>query len=272
MPEAGSPAGPAAAEDRALLEAAAVAAGEVALAHHGRPVAIREKGDGQGPVSEADLAVNAALAERLRHARPDYGWLSEEDVDGHGPGAARSRARRVFVVDPIDGTRAFLAGEAGWGVAVAVVEDGRPVAACFHLPARDETYAAHLGGGASLNGRPISMSDRTALIGARGLAGKAALSPEHWPGGVPEIVREMRPALIWRLCLVAEGRADLALTLGPAWEWDVAAGALIAAEAGAAATDPDGRQLAFNRTPPRTPGVIVAPPALHAALMARRRS
>jgi myo-inositol-1(or 4)-monophosphatase len=177
----------------------------------------------------------------------------------------------VFVVDPIDGTRAFLKGEPGFSIALAVVERGAVTAAAVHLPARGETYAAHLGGGATLDGLPIRPSGRTAPDGAQALAAKAAFDAAHWPHGAPHMRRHFRPSLAWRLCLVAAGRFDATMTFRPAWEWDIAAGGLIAAEAGATVTDGEGHALAFNAEEPRASGLIAAPPAIHAALLARRR-
>lgn len=258
------------AADRALLIAAAEAGGQVALEHFRRPVRSWDKSGGQGPVSDADLAVNKAVAEHLRGARPDYGWLSEEDPDDR----TRLDAERVFVVDPIDGTRAFLAHEPGFAVALAVVERGVPVAGAVCLPARGETYSAHLGGGASLaregEVQTIAVSVREKPDGARVLANRSQLGAEHWPGGVPRLERSHRPSLAWRLCLVAAGRYDATLTFRPAWEWDIAAGALIAAEAGGRVTDGDARPLAFNTESARAPGLLVAPRALHARLTALR--
>jgi myo-inositol-1(or 4)-monophosphatase len=262
------PAGaPEAVEDRALLVAAAEEAGAVALRFHGKPVRSWEKPGALGPVSEADLAVNAALETRLRPLRPTYAWLSEEDADD----PVRGGSERVFVVDPIDGTRAFLKGEPGFSIALAVVERGAVTAAAVHLPARGETYAAHLGGGATLDGLPIRPSGRTAPDGAQALAAKAAFDAAHWPHGAPHMRRHFRPSLAWRLCLVAAGRFDATMTFRPAWEWDIAAGALIAEEAGCRVSDGRGGRLMFNLPSARLEaGVIVAPPALHAALVRRR--
>jgi myo-inositol-1(or 4)-monophosphatase len=249
--------------DRRLLEAAARAAGETALGFLGRPNPVREKPDGHGPVSEADLAVDAELRETLLAERPDYGWLSEEGEDC----PARLAAARVFVVDPIDGTRAFLAGQKAWALSLAVVEAGRPVAAVVHLPALGRTYAAAAGEGATLDGRPIAVAP--AEGSARVLAPASALDPRLWPGGLPPVERHFRPSLAYRLCLVAEGRFDAALSFRDTWEWDVAAGDLIAREAGAAVTTRAGDIPVYNRANPRLPGILVAAPALHAALVAR---
>ena len=188
--------------DLALLEAAAREAGALALARAGDPGEVREK-PGLGPVSEVDLAVDRLLAHRLRAARPGYGWLSEETEDGPG----RLAAARVFIVDPIDGTRAYLAGEPSWALSLAVVEAGRPVAALVHLPALGRTYAAAAGEGARLDGAPIAATARADLDGARVLASATQLAPAHWRGNPPAVERQFRPSLAYRLCLVAEGRA-----------------------------------------------------------------
>lgn len=252
--------------DLDLLVTAAREAGVLALARQARPGAVVEKPDGGGPVSEADLAVDALLRARLRGARPGYGWLSEESEDN----AARLAASRVFVVDPIDGTRAFLAGQPTWAISAALVEGGEAVAGIVHMPALGKSYVAERGAGATRNGRPIAPSARPALDGADVLANANQLVPAFWPRGVPTVHRHFRPSIAYRLCLVAEGRFDATLTFRQSWEWDLAAGDLIAREAGARVTDGAGHPLRYNAADPRVPGVIAAPPALHAALLARR--
>ncbi len=254
-------------DDLALLIAAAEAAGPIAMGHFKGDVETWEK-PGEGPVTEADLAIDRMLRAELGAARPGYGWLSEES-EGEADRASRER---VFIVDPIDGTRAFIAGQEGWGTALAVAERGRVIAAAMHLPARGETFAAALGQGATLNGAPIRASRRSALEGATALAASAQLKSELWPGGPPPVERHFRPSLAWRLCLVGQGRFDIMVTLRAAYEWDIAAGSLIATEAGAAVTDGEGADLEFNRHPLRAPGVIAAPEPLHRALMGLRRA
>lgn len=247
------------ANDLPLLIAAVQEAGALALRYWQKDPEHWEKDAGAGPVSEADLAVNALLDHRLRHARPDYGWLSEETADT----PARLSARRCFILDPIDGTRAFLAGESSFAVALAVVEDGTPIAGVVHLPARDLLYAATSDGPATLNGAPI----RCRAPGARPqvLTSSQALAPAFWKTP-PQVDRHFRPSLAWRFCLVAEGRFDATLSVRPAWEWDIAAGALIAARAGVTVTDTAGKPLRFNQPTPQAPGLLVAPPPLHAQL------
>jgi myo-inositol-1(or 4)-monophosphatase len=250
--------------DLDLLLSAALTAGEIACRHWRKDPKVWEKGV-DGPVSEADFEVDAFLRESLCEACPDYGWLSEETPDD----PARRAASRLFVVDPIDGTRAFIAGEPTWAHSLAVVENGRPTAAVVHLPARKKTYAAALGRGATLNGAAIRAGDRTGVAGATFLAARASFEPQHWQGAVPQVDRAFRPSLAYRLALVAEGRYDGMLTLRPTWEWDAAAGALIATEAGATVSDRRGRPLIFNTADRRLDGLLVAGRILHAEVSTR---
>ena len=251
------------AEDLDLLERAARAAGPIALIYWRRAPEAWEKPGDAGPVSEADLAVARALRETLMAARPGYGWLSEETPDD----LARLAHEDVFIVDPIDGTRAYLAGEKEFALSLAVVRRGRVVAGVVHLPARDLTYTASLSGPALRNGLPIAASTRPELRGADLMTNRANLDPGEWPGGVPEVKRSFRSSLAYRLCIAAEGRADAMLSLRPTWEWDCAAGSLIAERAGCRVTDREGQTLVFNREQPQTNGILAAPPSLLAELL-----
>ncbi len=250
--------------DLALLLAAAGDAGHVALSFWRKEPQVWHKADAS-PVSEADLAVNDRLAARLRAARPDYGWLSEESADD----GSRLQRERTFIIDPIDGTRAFVAGQDDFALALAVADRGEVTAAVVHLPARGETYAATVAGPATRNG--ASLSVRGPETPPVVMAGRPSLAPARWPGGLPDLTRKFRAAMQVRLCLVAEGRADAVIALNPVAEWDSGAGTLIARRAGAVASDGDGQPLRFNRPDPRGPGLIVAAPALHADLLRRRK-
>lgn len=255
--------------DLALLIAAAQAAGRIALRHARGSLDVTHKPDGAGPVTDADLAVDAMLRERLGGARPGYGWLSEETPDTEDRRAARLSARQCFVVDPIDGTRAYIEGSRDWAHSLAVVTDGAVTAAVVYLPARDVLFAAERGGGATMNGGPIAVSGTADMTDATVLTTRPTLDPVHWLGGVvPPVKRMFRSSLAWRLGLVAQGAFDAMLTLRPAWEWDIAAGALIVAEAGGIATDRRGGPLRFNAVHPQTDGVIATGPALHSQLLA----
>jgi myo-inositol-1(or 4)-monophosphatase len=251
--------------DLALLTDAARAAGQIALRYWKQSPQAWDKGGENGPVSEADLAVNDMLKATLMAARPDYGWLSEETPDD----PARLTCDQVFVVDPIDGTRAFLAGEAAFAHSLSVVTKGQVTAAVVFLPALDQLYTASITAPALRDGQPIAASQRAELAGADILTTKANLAPERWVGGVPEIKRSFRPSLAYRLCLAAEGRHDGMFTLRDAWEWDIAAGSLIAERAGVVVTDQLGKPLSFNTASARANGVLALPPVLHSALIAQ---
>lgn len=247
--------------DLALLIEAAKAAGEIAQRYWRSENTVWQKG-ADDPVSEADLAVDTYLRETLTAARPGYAWLSEETADD----GARHGAETVFIVDPIDGTRAFIAGEKSWAHSLAVVRGGIPVAGIVYMPARDKLYSAASGAGATLNGAAISAGGAAAKSL---LAARPAFDPKHWPGGAPDVARHFRPSLAYRMCLVAEGRFTGMLALRRTWEWDIAAGALICAEAGAAVSDRRGKRLAFNAKEPMADGVVAATEPFHADLIGR---
>ena len=259
--------GPDAATDLDLLMRAAEAAGELALQYWKNAPKQWDKPGDAGPVSEADLAVNDLLAQMLRQARPDYGWLSEESQDD----AARLSCRRLFVVDPIDGTRAFLSNEPGFAHAIAVVEEGEVLAGVVHLPVFEKTYAAIRGGPALLNGEPIRSSDPATIEGSSLLAPKVCDVATHWRSEKPGYRRFFRPSLAWRLCLVAEGRFDASLTMRPTWEWDIAAASLIATCAGALVTNRAGGAIRFNTPSAQIDGLLVGPPGLHAQYLSHLR-
>lgn len=242
-------------DDLALLIAAVEAAGEGTLRWFRRAPRHWEKAGGAGPVTEADLEADAALKAQLRAARPGHGWLSEETPDDR----ERLGRNALFVVDPIDGTRAFIEGDSSFAHALAVAEKGRVIAAVVYLPEKDALYAATEDGPATLNGRPIAVSRPAGIGGTTVLTSAATMAPQHWTGGLPPPVRRVfRASFAWRLCLVAEGRFDAAMTLRPSWEWDIAAGDLIARRAGAEVSDRRGAALIFNRPDPRADGVLAA--------------
>jgi myo-inositol-1(or 4)-monophosphatase len=250
--------------DLELLKAAAREAGVLALELRKAGLQSWSK-DGGSPVTNADMASDALLTERLRGARPDYGWLSEETADT----ADRLAKSRIFVVDPIDGTAAFIKMRPYWTVALAVVEDGLPVAAAIYAPVLDEMFSAALGEGAFLNDEPIQASDTDDLEGATMLAPLKLFEQPFWPEPWPALNVERRESIAYRMCLVASGAFDAAVAVTPKWDWDVAAGALIAAEAGAVTTDHLGRPYRFNQPVPQQASLVCAAPALHPLIITR---
>lgn len=253
--------------DLELIRAAAREAGQLALHERERGLKIRSKSGGS-PVTSGDLAVDALLRDRLLGARPDYGWLSEETADG----PERLQRRRIFVVDPIDGTVAYMKNRPWWCVPIAVVEDGAPVAAVVEAPMLNETFEAAKGSGARLNGRAIAASDAETLDDAAVLADARMMEGPQWAEPWPVMRYEKRNALAYRMALVAAGAFDAAIALTPKWDWDVAAGALIAGEAGAVVSDHHGRPWRFNRADPRQASLVCAAPALHPQIIRRTRA
>jgi myo-inositol-1(or 4)-monophosphatase len=208
------------------------------------------KGKGDSPVSEADIAVNDLLRERLPVSGD--GWLSEEGESD----PVRHDARRVWVIDPIDGTRAFIAGREDWAISVALVEAGRPVVASVFAPAAEQLFLATAGGGATCNGVRMQASAGSALDGARVAGPKRLLD---WIAGRhPGLVAMPRVhSLALRLVRVAQAELDGAIVGGQAHDWDLAAADLLVHEAGAVMTMLDGKPLSYNRPEP-THGVLVA--------------
>lgn len=252
--------------DLHLLIEAAEEAGRIAMRYWKADPKVWEK-SGQGPVTEADLAVNDMLRDRLRAARPDYGWLSEETPDNRD----RLDCEYVFIVDPIDGTRAFIAGEKHFSHSLAIARNGMVTAAAICVPAIGQTYAAEAGQPASLNGEAIRANPDARLEGANILMSKAGLTADHWDGEVPPLRRSFRSSIAYRLCLVAEGAFDGMIVLRDSWEWDIAAGLLIAEQAGARVTDRHGNAIRFNTEATRSAGIIAAPPVLHDSLLSRMK-
>lgn len=242
--------------DLKILEDAAREAGALALTYFGKDPETWFKGN-KSPVSEADIAVDGFLADALRGARPDYGWLSEETADDR----VRLEHDRVFIVDPIDGTRAFLAGGDEWTVSVAVVEYGKPVAGAVYCPRRDEMFAAKKGGGARLNGAEISVSSKADVNGAT-LTGPHSIVANKDVTAVGFAPGEVLRSLAYRLAMVACGRVDVGAARGGPSDWDLAAADLLVQEAGGKLSDLSGQGLIYNRQKTRHPALVAAPQQL----------
>lgn len=250
--------------DLDLLIAAAREAGQIASGFFKEDPRTWDKGGGAGPVTEADLAVDRMLRTDLLAARPDYAWLSEETEDT----AERLEAETLFIVDPIDGTRAFIEGSKTWSHSLAIARNGVVTDAVIYLPMREKLYSASLGKGAFLNNAPIRVRE-AALEGATLLANKWNMRPQYWQGGLPPVERHFRSSIAYRMALIAEGRFDAMITLRDSWEWDIAAGDLLIREALGEVTDKLGAPLRFNNPLPQTKGVLAASAPLHAALSDR---
>jgi len=241
-------------ELRILLDAMRAAGAEaLRLSHDGFETLTKSD---QSPVTSADLAVNQILQSRLLAIFPRDGWLSEESSDG----PARLQKTRVWVIDPIDGTKAFIMGEPEFSISAALVEEGRPVVAAIFNPSTDELFAAMRGGGLRLNHKPISPQER-----GRDQEPVIALIPwEHHLGRFKSLESHTtsRPmhSIAWALALAASGRIHAVATFESENEWDVAAGALLIEEAGGTLHDGGGQALGFNRPEPRYQGIVATGP------------
>ncbi|HEX2449272.1 MAG TPA: 3'(2'),5'-bisphosphate nucleotidase CysQ [Methyloceanibacter sp.] len=251
-------------EDYALLKVAARDAGELALTYFKQQILVNRKPDGS-EVSEADLAVDTALKLDLRTKRPDYGWLSEETEDD----PERLKCRRVWMVDPIDGTNAFLRHVPEWTVSAALVEDGVPVLGVVFNPATGEFFHAMRGHGAFLNDKPIAASKKNTLDGALLIASGGLFKKKIWKEPWPEVKSRWVNSVAYRLALVACGEADATISLSAKSEWDLAAAALIVEEAGGVITDHHGETHIYNRASPRFPSLVASGKALHPLLIDR---
>jgi myo-inositol-1(or 4)-monophosphatase len=239
------------ARDVALLTDTVREAGALALSLFRTELKNWTKG-ASSPVSEADIAVNDLIETRLRRATPDYGWLSEESADDE----QRLDKQLVWIVDPIDGTRGYLAGREDWCVSVALVENTSPVLAAVFAPASDEFFFAARGQGAARNDAAVHATTGTAMDFSR-VAGPKPLV-ERLSRSSDEITLHPRiGSLALRLCRVAEGRLDAAFAGGQSRDWDLAAANLIVQEANGNMTALSGDRILYNRREV-THGVLVA--------------
>jgi myo-inositol-1(or 4)-monophosphatase len=212
-------------------------------------------------VSAADLAVDALLKARLGALAPGIGWLSEETVDN----ADRLSAQRLWLVDPIDGTRDYVRGRSGWCVSVALVEGGDVAFAAMYAPVTEQLWVAHRGKGTSCNGKRLYASMRSEFSGAR--------VPTD---ALPKVDRDLaivdKPnSIAMRMTMVACDRADLVATLRWGHEWDIAAAHLVAEEAGAVVTNATGEPIRYNKREPMDFGLICSAPGIHGAAVERLR-
>ncbi len=246
--------------DARLLFDATREAGQLALVMFRQQIRRWVKSDGS-PVTEGDIAVDTLLSGHLRRGRPAYGWLSEESQDDN----YRTGRSRCWVVDPIDGTRSFASGGANWCVAVALVEDGRPVLSCIYRPVSEEFYTAAAREGAHLNGAPIRVAPGRMLRGARLVGTRKSLRPLMNQHITPDTSGDLPLQL--RLAAVASGRVDGAVSAGLKNDWDLAAGDLLVHEAGGRASDLNGSAFVFNRRQTWQHGMAAASARRHAAIL-----
>jgi myo-inositol-1(or 4)-monophosphatase len=246
--------------DAELLFNAVQDAGAMGLELSRQNVRNWSKPDGS-TVTEADLKIDAFLKSQLHDTRPDYGWLSEESVDTPD----RLSRKRLWIVDPIDGTNSFVNGTDGWCIGAALVEDGHPILAALYQPVANQFYAAALGHGAFCNRVSIKPND------AAGFAGASLLGTGRALKALPGVEAAAAPniPLLLRLAHVASGKADIALSLGMRNDWDLAAGHLLVQEADGVITQSTGAQMIYNQTVPKQNGLLAAGKLRHGAVLAQ---
>lgn len=242
--------------------AGALEAGKILRRHfRDRGYEVGSKGR-DNPVTSADLEADAALREDLSRAFPDYGWLSEETADN----AERLSRRRVWIVDPLDGTKEFIKGIPEFVVAIALAEDGVPVLGVTYNPIKNELFWAARGTGCFLDDKPVHVTDAAGLTGSVVLASRSETARGEWTAYKDTIIAKPIGSVAYKLALVAAGQADGTFTASPKSEWDIASGAALIAEAGGLMTDIHGHPIRFNRKHVKLDGFVAAGPALHAAL------
>jgi myo-inositol-1(or 4)-monophosphatase len=214
------------------------------------------------PVTSADLEADAALRDRLSRAFPDYGWLSEETADS----AERLSRRRVWIVDPLDGTKEFIKGIPEFVIAIALAENGVPILGVTYNPIRRELFWGARGVGVHLDNQAAHVTTRGSIDGATVLASRSETSRGEWEAYKDRVKIDPIGSVAYKLALVAAGRADATFTLTPKSEWDVAAGTALVTEAGGRITDLDGSELRFNKESVKLKGFIASNGLLHGAI------
>ncbi len=246
--------------DAELLFDAVREAGALALTMQRQELRRWSKPDGS-PVSEADEQVDLLLRGKLQAARPGYGWLSEETPDDR----TRLASDTIWIVDPIDGTRAFIRGGAQWCIAAALISHGRPMAAAVYQPVTEEFFSAVAGEGACMNGAVLAVDDGGTLRGAHVVGTSKSLAPLADRGIKADVAGELPLQL--RLVFVAAGRFAAALSIGHKNDWDLAAGDLIVHEAGGRAGDLAGQPFIYNRSQTWQHGLVAAGVKRHAKII-----
>jgi myo-inositol-1(or 4)-monophosphatase len=251
------------AREREVAIQAARAAGAIVLRYYESGVPVAAKGP-DDPVTKADLEANARIHALVTAAFPDDGWLSEETADS----PERLQHERVWVVDPLDGTKEFIQHIPEFCVCIALVEYGRPVVAVEYNPASQRLYAAVRGGGATVNDAPARVSTTARVADAVVLASRSEDKRGEWDPFKDRVHVRLTGSVAYKLAELATGNGDATFTLTPKNEWDICAGSLLVEEAGGRVTDLEGKPLVWNQPKTLRPGMIASNGVLHAALLA----
>ncbi len=250
-------------QELALAKKAARAAGEILRSYWNREgLKVGSKGH-DNPVTAADLEADRAIKQLLRDPFPAYGWLSEETVDNDD----RLKCRRVWIVDPLDGTKEFINGIPEFAVAIALIEDGVPVLGVTYNPIKREMYWSARSAGCHLNARRVKVTRTRTLKRATVLASRSETARGEWQAFQGMLRVSPTGSVAYKLAMVAAGKGDATFTRSPKSEWDIASGAALVAEAGGTITDIKGRALRFNQRNVKLEGLVADNRILHAALM-----
>jgi myo-inositol-1(or 4)-monophosphatase len=250
-----------------VAQEAARAAGKVILHWYEGDYTVQQKGS-DSPVTEADTEANRCLHEQIIGAFPADGWLSEETSDS----PARLDRKRVWVIDPLDGTKEFIKHIPEFCVCIGLVEDGQPILGVTYNPVRDEMFAAVRGSGTTLNGEPVAVSAKAELADATVLASRSEVSRGEWKAFEGEMRVDLTGSVAYKLALIAAGRADATFSLTPKNEWDVCSGAALILEAGGRFTTRAGEARRFNQADPLLPGIIACNAALYEPILSCLRA
>jgi myo-inositol-1(or 4)-monophosphatase len=254
---------PALARERDLAIRAAREAGAIVRRYYASGVRVREKGP-DDPVTKADLEANACIRSLVAAEFPADGWLSEETADS----TERLACRRVWVVDPLDGTKEFIQQIPEFCVCIALVDDGRPVVGVEYNPAADRLYVAVRGAGTTVNGTPARVSTTANVADAVVLASRSEDKRGEWDPFKSRMHVRLTGSVAFKLAELSTGAGDATFTLTPKNEWDICAGTLLVEEAGGRVTDLAGAPLRFNEPKTLRPGMIASNGVLHEALLA----
>ena len=246
-----------------LAKKAAREAGEILRGYWKREgLKVSSKSPGN-PVTQADLEADSAIKKTLRDPFPSYGWLSEETVDNDD----RLKCRRVWIVDPLDGTKEFINGIPEFSVAIALIEDGVPILGVTYNPIKREMYWAARGTGCHLNTRRVRVTRTRKLQGATVLASRSETARGEWQVFHGLLKVSPTGSVAYKLAMVAAGKGDATFTRSPKSEWDIASGAALIMEAGGIITDIKGREIRFNQRSVKLEGLIADNRILHRALV-----
>jgi len=242
---------------------AALAAGEVLMRYYDTKYAVGSKGK-DNPVTIADTEADSAIKQILTHAFPDYGWLSEETVDNE----ERLTKQRVWIVDPLDGTKEFINKIPEFCVAIGLSDHAEPVVGVTYNPITNEMFWCARGMGCHLNDHRVHVTKNAELKVASVLASRSETMRGEWEVFKGILVSVPTGSVAYKLAMVAGGKADATFTRSPKNEWDIASGAALILEAGGKMTDIDGHPMTFNKKVTKCAGMIASNGILHDQLMA----